>query len=503
MEVDINTSLSDLKSLDNEKFKNLCEKYGLQIKGGLNTAMKNIKAKILLRKMQESFKENSLPGEETAPSDLQPTKPKKFPESPAMNLESLMDLPTEQLRTILGQHGIEVQGGLNPAVKRLKIKKLLARLDSGGAQVQAEQPKFVKPKLAVTKPVKFSDFDSSDEEPARLDVNSNRFFAIKATGNDDKTTPERPNNKTSYLDEKEVNSYIFNEIQPALSRLKELKNRNLTLSPRLPSYRSAVDYVKNENQRDFVSESSFKNNQTAPAKEIRMNMFPKMGNTDHNIISRFINDIDTFNQSEKSNLAYKNLKKFLTDNPNRLVDLGSNGPTILRPPLRHNAVHTACKEGKLAVLQLYFELLTDMKFMKTVFQNTTVDSFFKLSQELLINYFNDHDKLLAETPLHLACKNGQVATVEWLLYNCFMFDGDKWKRILDLSKVDKSGYTALELVNSRMKLAGSKFQSQYESICDIFENLRALSEVEKKSPQKSPLEEDFPKTLSRKHPQTS
>merc|ERR1712157_236857 len=71
--------------------------------------------------------------------------------------EYLMSLPNIKLKTIFSEHGIIVKGGLTPAVKKIKIRKLLESLNDPSSE-QQQQP---APKINAVPPVKLAPISSN------------------------------------------------------------------------------------------------------------------------------------------------------------------------------------------------------------------------------------------------------------------------------------------------------------------------------------------------------
>lgn len=100
-------------------------------------------------------------------------------------------------------------------------------------------------------------------------------------------------------------------------------------------------------------------------------------------------------------------------NPRYLIGSGDN-PTIVQEGCRYNVMHVAAKENQAFVCQLTLETLENPEFMRLMYPDDNQDMLQKRILYIVDLYLNTPDKVGFDTPLHFACKFGNVDVVNVL-----------------------------------------------------------------------------------------
>lgn len=100
-------------------------------------------------------------------------------------------------------------------------------------------------------------------------------------------------------------------------------------------------------------------------------------------------------------------------NPRYLIGSGDN-PTIVQEGCRYNVMHVAAKENQASVCQLTLETLENPEFMRLMYPDDNMDMLQKRILYIVDLYLNTPDKVGFDTPLHFACKFGNVDVVNVL-----------------------------------------------------------------------------------------
>lgn len=143
-------------------------------------------------------------------------------------------------------------------------------------------------------------------------------------------------------------------------------------------------------------------------------------------------------------------------NPKFLIN-SSDCPSILKPNCRYNALHVAAKFNQSGMIKLILDTLRNKTFYNLMYplQTDLPDS----SKDTFINhiidlYCNTPEKILFETPLHLACKFGFLEVVSELISSgCCNKD-----------LKNKYNQTAMEIICERDKLKDTNKRSQIRAL---------------------------------------
>ncbi|XP_076778441.1 ankyrin repeat and LEM domain-containing protein 2 isoform X2 [Arvicanthis niloticus] len=100
-------------------------------------------------------------------------------------------------------------------------------------------------------------------------------------------------------------------------------------------------------------------------------------------------------------------------NPRYLIGSGDN-PTIVQEGCRYNVMHVAAKENQASMCQLTLETLENPEFMRLMYPDDNKDMLQKRILYIVDLYLNTPDKVGFDTPLHFACKFGNVDVVNVL-----------------------------------------------------------------------------------------
>ncbi|XP_054450163.1 ankyrin repeat and LEM domain-containing protein 2 [Pteronotus mesoamericanus] len=100
-------------------------------------------------------------------------------------------------------------------------------------------------------------------------------------------------------------------------------------------------------------------------------------------------------------------------NPRYLIGSGDN-PTIVQEGCRYNVMHVAARENQASICQLTLETLEDPEFMQLMYPDDSPDMLQNRICYILDLYLNTPDKGGYDTPLHFACKFGNVDVVNVL-----------------------------------------------------------------------------------------
>ncbi|XP_005085355.1 ankyrin repeat and LEM domain-containing protein 2 isoform X1 [Mesocricetus auratus] len=101
------------------------------------------------------------------------------------------------------------------------------------------------------------------------------------------------------------------------------------------------------------------------------------------------------------------------NNPRYLIGSGDN-PTIVQEGCRYNVMHVAAKENQASMCQMTLETLENPEFMRLMYPDDSTDMLQKRILYLVDLYLNTPDKVGFDTPLHFACKFGNVDVVNVL-----------------------------------------------------------------------------------------
>ena len=105
----------------------------------------------------------------------------------------------------------------------------------------------------------------------------------------------------------------------------------------------------------------------------------------------------------------------VTINPRYLISYSSDSPTILKQSARYNAVHLAVWYKAPEVLEYVLKTVNSLTFIKRCYPSLSDDSITEKRDHLLDLFLNTPEKILFNTPLHIACKNGDLLCIKVLL----------------------------------------------------------------------------------------
>ncbi|NXO20845.1 ANKL2 protein, partial [Cisticola juncidis] len=105
--------------------------------------------------------------------------------------------------------------------------------------------------------------------------------------------------------------------------------------------------------------------------------------------------------------------ELIWSNPRYLIGSGDN-PTIVQEGCRYNVMHVAAKENQAAICQLLLDTLENPEFMRLMYPDDNDAMLKKRIQYIVDLYLNTPDKMWFDTPLHFACKFGNLDVVNVL-----------------------------------------------------------------------------------------
>ncbi|NXD91597.1 ANKL2 protein, partial [Chaetorhynchus papuensis] len=105
--------------------------------------------------------------------------------------------------------------------------------------------------------------------------------------------------------------------------------------------------------------------------------------------------------------------ELIWSNPRYLIGSGDN-PTIVQEGCRYNVMHVAAKENQPAICQLLLDTLENPEFMRLMYPDDNDVMLKKRIQYIVDLYLNTPDKMWFDTPLHFACKFGNLEVVNVL-----------------------------------------------------------------------------------------
>ncbi|NWS69682.1 ANKL2 protein, partial [Crotophaga sulcirostris] len=114
---------------------------------------------------------------------------------------------------------------------------------------------------------------------------------------------------------------------------------------------------------------------------------------------------------EKGDIA--TFSELIWSNPRYLIGSGDN-PTIVQEGCRYNVMHVAAKENQPGICQLLLDTLENPEFMRLMYPDDN-DAMLKNRIQYIVDlYLNTPDKMGFDTPLHFACKFGNLDVVNLL-----------------------------------------------------------------------------------------
>ncbi|NXG15515.1 ANKL2 protein, partial [Grallaria varia] len=100
-------------------------------------------------------------------------------------------------------------------------------------------------------------------------------------------------------------------------------------------------------------------------------------------------------------------------NPRYLIGSGDN-PTVVQEGCRYNVMHVAAKENQPGICQLLLDTLENPEFMRLMYPDDNEGMLRNRIQYIVDLYLNTPDKMGFDTPLHFACKFGNLDVVNVL-----------------------------------------------------------------------------------------
>ncbi|XP_062445843.1 ankyrin repeat and LEM domain-containing protein 2 isoform X2 [Rhea pennata] len=114
---------------------------------------------------------------------------------------------------------------------------------------------------------------------------------------------------------------------------------------------------------------------------------------------------------EKGDIA--TFSELIWSNPRYLIGSGDN-PTVVQEGCRYNVMHVAAKENQPGICQLLLDTLENPEFMRLMYPDDNDLMLKKRIRYIVDLYLNTPDKMGFDTPLHFACKFGNLDVVNVL-----------------------------------------------------------------------------------------
>ncbi|XP_064378172.1 ankyrin repeat and LEM domain-containing protein 2 [Dromaius novaehollandiae] len=114
---------------------------------------------------------------------------------------------------------------------------------------------------------------------------------------------------------------------------------------------------------------------------------------------------------EKGDIA--TFSELIWSNPRYLIGSGDN-PTVVHEGCRYNVMHVAAKENQPGICQLLLDTLENPEFMRLMYPDDNDLMLKKRIRYIVDLYLNTPDKMGFDTPLHFACKFGNLDVVNVL-----------------------------------------------------------------------------------------
>ncbi|NWX97084.1 ANKL2 protein, partial [Nothoprocta ornata] len=105
--------------------------------------------------------------------------------------------------------------------------------------------------------------------------------------------------------------------------------------------------------------------------------------------------------------------ELIWSNPRYLIGSGDN-PTVVQEGCRYNVMHVAAKENQPSICQLLLDTLENPEFMRLMYPDDNDTMLKKRIRYIVDLYLNTPDKIGFDTPLHFACKFGNLDVVNVL-----------------------------------------------------------------------------------------
>lgn len=137
------------------------------------------------------------------------------------------------------------------------------------------------------------------------------------------------------------------------------------------------------------------------------------------------------------------IQSCLTSNPKYLISSGDM-PVMLQEGSRLNAVHICIKYNKLEVLDYVLRTLQSDKFLQLMYPDADSKSIDFRRTHLLDLYLNTPEKILCDSPLHIACKFGFLDIIRYLL------DYEQ----LNVKALNKDGKSCKQVICQRVNMRG-------------------------------------------------
>ncbi|XP_046920609.2 LOW QUALITY PROTEIN: ankyrin repeat and LEM domain-containing protein 2 [Dermatophagoides farinae] len=154
------------------------------------------------------------------------------------------------------------------------------------------------------------------------------------------------------------------------------------------------------------------------------------------------------------------VKQFVYNNPRYLISNYFDSPTIIFQGARYNAVHLAIRNKSPEILNFILDTINSVDFVQKMNPNFSEELLIEKRDHLLDLYLNSPDKINFDTPLHMACKFGDLECITILVGYIPVLDTKKLNKqnLLPYQVVQETSLRekVQELVNSSVFITVSK-----------------------------------------------
>ncbi|XP_066921301.1 ankyrin repeat and LEM domain-containing protein 2-like [Clytia hemisphaerica] len=171
-----------------------------------------------------------------------------------------------------------------------------------------------------------------------------------------------------------------------------------------------------------------------------------------------IQEVQIFRKYIEENDIF-NVRKCL-NNPKYLIN-SKDAPVIVHEGMRSNALHTAVKHDKLSICQVIMSHIIELETYTNLYPDIKDDESLKFRRDHVENlYLNTPEKIICDSPLHIACKLGFLEIVKFLL----SFPAT------NINALNKDGKKASDVICTRYNVRQSEKEDRKNKIKALFED---------------------------------
>ncbi|KAH9423722.1 Ankyrin repeat and LEM [Dermatophagoides pteronyssinus] len=203
-----------------------------------------------------------------------------------------------------------------------------------------------------------------------------------------------------------------------------------------------------------------------------------------------LRDLNVFKRAI-TNKQLDSVQQFVYNNPRYLISNYFDSPTIIVQGARYNAVHLAIRNKSPEILNFILDTINSVDFVQKMNPNFAEESLIEKRDHLLDMYLNSPDKVNFDTPLHMACKFGDLECITILVGYIPVLDTQKLNKqnLLPYQVVQESSLRkkVQELINSSVFITVTKsvdnFDKSINKACQVGKKM--LESTLKNTPEKN------------------